>query len=906
MAEAPLIGRSLSHYRITAALGAGGMGEVYCATDGRLGRDVAIKVLPPEVAQAPERLARFEREAKLLASLNHTNIAHVYGFESATLPDGKAVHFLAMELVEGEDLAERLKRGRIPLEDALPIALQIAEALEEAHEHGIVHRDLKPANIKLTPGGKVKVLDFGLAKAYADGDAHGSSAPDLSQSPTLAHTGTQAGLILGTAAYMSPEQARGKPVDKRADIWAFGVVLWEMLTGRRLFDGGSVSDVLAAVLREEPDLELVPKPARRLLEACLARDPGRRLRDIGDARLLLDAGSARPDPSEGPPPREGRWLWPGLTLLCLAAAAVLAALLLQRSNGPQKAPVIFDVNPSGRASNLALSPDGRRLVYEVSTGAGELREIWIRSFDETEPRRLSVSESQAALHPLWSTDGQAVFSFDRGRLVRLDLAGGNPQAVLDLPCAPTGGTWADHGASLLFGCLGFSGEAGVYLIPREGGAAARLTQGASGRLDFSHVVRSLLPDGRHFVYLRVPLGGERRGRSYEVFLGATDLPPEEQPGKPMFRSDVAPVYLAQDDPGDRVPGDGYLLFSRDGALWTRPFDSSRLALVGDEAPLGVGSSSGEVRELDASAGGTLATTAGTAVPSQLLLLDRKGNVVDEIGPPGRYGELGLSADGRYLAVSRLDAGEVPHVWIVDPERKVFSRLNPGDSTDYAPFPSTDGRVAFTDDQGRIWARAANGVGEARLLLSGPTTRHANDWSRDGRYLIYDDHVPGNAQDLFVLPLEDDAKPIPILETTADEVYGKLSPDGRWIAYTSNESGRYEVYVRDFRPDRNPAYGSERLQVSMNGGDKPSWSSDGREIFFITPDESICSVRIETSPTVRASAPQRLFRRRTRGYYPLAVTPKGQFVLNALPETAARPDPITVVLNWQSLLLAASQ
>jgi Tol biopolymer transport system component len=400
------------------------------------------------------------------------------------------------------------------------------------------------------------------------------------------------------------------------------------------------------------------------------------------------------------------------------------------------------------------------------------------------------------------------------------------------------------------------------------------------------------------------LGGEDRGRSHGVFLGATDLAPEEQPDESLFQSDIAPVYVAQDDPEDRVPGDGYLLFSREGVLWTRPFDSIGLALVGDEMPLGVGSSSGEVRELAASESGMLATTAGTEVPSQLLLFDRQGNVLDELGPPARYGEIGLSPDGRYLSVSRLDAGEAPHTWIVDPERKVFSRLNPGGSTDYAPLPSADGRVAFSDDQGQIWARAANGVGEPELLLSGPTTRHANDWSRDGRYLIYDDHVPGNAQDLFVLPLEDEATPIPILETAADETYGKLSPDGRWLAYTSNDSGRYEVYVRDFRPDRSPAYGSEKLQVSMNGGDKPSWSPDGREIFFFEPDDVLHAVRVDTSPTLRARAPERLFRRRTRGYYPIAVTPGGEFVLNALSsETADRPDPITVVLNWQSLLPA---
>ena len=417
-------------------------------------------------------------------------------------------------------------------------------------------------------------------------------------------------------------------------------------------------------------------------------------------------------------------------------------------------------------------------------------------------------------------------------------------------------------------------------------------------------MRSVLPDRRHFLYLRVPLGGEGRGRSQEVFLGATDLEPEQQPAEPILQSDNPPIYVPQDGPEDQVPGDGYLLFSRDGVLMSRPFDLNGLVLVGNEAPLGVGSSGGAFAEFAASESGTLAVTRGTEVPSRLLLFDREGNVLEELGPPARYGEIGLSPDGRHLGVSRMDE-DGAHVWILDPERKVFSRLNPGESGGGAPFPSADGRVAFTDDEGRIWARAVNGVGEAELLLSGPTTRHANDWSRDGNYLIYDDHVPGNAQDLFVLPLQNDATPIPILETPADETYGKLSPDGRWIAYTSNESGRYEVYVRDFRPDRSPAYGSERLQVSVSGGNKPTWSPDGTEIFYFAPDDSLHAVRINTAPALRAGTPELLFRRRTRGYYPLAVTPEGGFVLNALPtETADRPDPITVVLNWQSLLPAS--
>jgi serine/threonine protein kinase len=473
-----LIGQTLAHYRISAALGAGGMGEVFRATDTKLGRDVAVKVLPAELAQDPERLARFEREAKLLASLNHPNIAHVYGFESATLQDGSPTHFLAMELVEGEDLSERLKRGAIPVDEARAIAKQIAEALEEAHEKGIVHRDLKPANVKVTPDGKVKVLDFGLAKAYAGESTSGSGA-DLSQSPTLAHTGTQAGVILGTAAYMSPEQARGKPVDKRADIWALGVVLYEMLTGRRLFAGETVSDVLAAVLTREPDWSALPADAAcvaGVLERCLERDPRRRLRDAGDVRLELERAAAQPASSQerGAPagPSAFRRLWIGIALVAGAVLGVVAARLSGPGAPPARASrhLSIQLGPQQQlevTSNgpLTFSPDGRSLVF-AGTDAGR-RVLFRRRLDAPEVSAIEGTEGGTA--PTFSADGRSLGFIAGGQFRKVASEGGRP---LDLAAqqGAGGGAWLPDGEFVFAPMY----SDGLFRI-REGSAATRLT-----------------------------------------------------------------------------------------------------------------------------------------------------------------------------------------------------------------------------------------------------------------------------------------------------------------------------------------------------------------------------------------------------------------------------------------------
>ena len=553
-----LIGQTFGPYRITAALGAGGMGEVYRAIDTKLGRDVAIKVLPTELARDAERLARFEREAKLLASLNHPNIAHVYGFESATLPDGSVVHFLAMELVPGEDLSERLRRGAIPAEEALAIARQMAEGLEEAHDGGIVHRDLKPANVKLTPDGKVKVLDFGLAKASAVEAAAGSGA-DLSQSPTLARTGTQAGLILGTAAYMSPEQARGKPVDKRSDIWAFGVVLYEMLSGQRLFAGETVSDVLAGVLKTEIDLGKLepstPPSVRRLLRSCLERNPKNRLHDIADARLALDEALTGKDDVVSavavPVPRRPLvWLvGAGALGVGLALGWLLTRGLPPGDAGRNEAPlhVEFKITaPAGTSlvSGLALSPDGQKLAF-VAQGEEEGSALWIRTLAGTEAKMLPGTTG--ARYPFWSPDGRRIGFFAQNRIKVTDLLGGETRAVAETGVTQDmrGGAWGATDVIVFTP----SAVGSLYKVPVRGGKAEAATRIAEGSATGTHRWPSFLPDGKRFLFYGSTGTGVEPGMLYLGKLGSLDA-------KPLGPATSSGVWAAP----------GYLLYAR-GTRW---------------------------------------------------------------------------------------------------------------------------------------------------------------------------------------------------------------------------------------------------------------------------------------------------------------------------------------------------
>jgi Tol biopolymer transport system component len=879
------------------------MGEVYRARDTKLDRDVAVKVLPPAVAQDPERLTRFEREAKSLATLNHPHIAQIYAVEQGAI---------VMELVPGETL-----RGPLPIVTALEYARQIASALEAAHEKGIVHRDLKPGNVMVTPEGVVKVLDFGLAGRAAE-----TTSRDLSLSPTLTVQATQTGVIIGTAAYMSPEQASGKPVDKRADIWSFGVILWELLTGTRLFDGETVSHTLADVLRAPIDIAKLPPstpaPIRQLLARCVDRDVKNRLRDIGEARVAIekylagpkmaDAGrDVMPEPRGGNRPAALAW---GVATLAMAAAAALAFIHF-REQPPAAAIVRFVVHPprdTPFVNSVVLSPDGRRFVFEAPAPDGRIA-LWVQSIDSLDARLLAGTEG-AATHPFWSPDGRAiVFGVNGfpGRLRRVDANGGPPQTLCEYAAGFRGGDWNRSG-DILFG----AGD-GLFRVPESGGPAVPVTKIDPSRRETQHSGPSFLSDDRRFLYLRVSAIPEHLG----LYLGSLDVTPEAQSTTRLAIADSNPELVAE-------ASAGLVLFLRQGTLLVQPLDD-RAQLTGSATPIAedVGSV-GAAGWFSVSATGTLAYRTGraAATASELVWFDRSGKRLGQIGPRQDIGlgGLALSSDGRRVIVSRLDesanlagfgAPQGSHLWFAETGRGLFSRVSSGEASESAAALTPDNRVVFTSALkgavGDLYWMPADGSGAAEpLLVKSPTVKHPNAVSPDGRFLIYDDHTV-QYQDLWILPLEaspggGERKPIPFLVTAADETFGQFSPDGKWIAYSSNESGTREVYVQGFAPDRVPAATGGKWRISSNGGDKPRWSHDGDELFYIASDRKLMAVSVKIGSTFEIGKPVSLFDTNVISFMPYDVTRDGRFLMNTL---GAAPDPsaspVTMVLNWQAAL-----
>jgi Tol biopolymer transport system component/tRNA A-37 threonylcarbamoyl transferase component Bud32 len=850
-------GTLLGHYTISAPLGAGGMGEVYRATDKKLGRDVAIKVLPRELAGDPERLARFEREAKLLASLNHSNIAHVYGFESATLPDGSTAHFLAMELVEGEDLAERLKRGPIPLEDALPLAKQIAEALEEAHEQGIVHRDLKPANVKATPDAKVKVLDFGLAKAYA-GDSATGSGSHLSQSPTLAHTGTEAGLILGTAAYMSPEQARGKTVDKRTDIWAFGVVLYEMLTGRRLFEGDTVSDVLAGVLKTEIALDSLPDatpPAiRQTLRRCLERNPKNRLHDIADARLVIDdqlagrlAEAATPAAAHGRPSSVGRptVLLAGAILLVVLGAA--AGWLARRPAPPAQEPLsrlsmrLPAENPyrvrSVPGCSIAISRDGSLVAY---IAAFENRDqLVVRALDELQPRAVVTSET--VRQPFFSPDGKWIGYFGDNVLQKVSVEGGRPVTLVpELPNAAwVRGAWSDDG-QIVFDTW----NAGLRVVSADGGEVRVLTQPK----DEWDLGPELIPGTSTVLFFTE---SERGVRIEAIGLDGS--------GRRTVLDDASQP---------RALDSGHLLFERNGGLFVAPFDAKSATVTGPTMPVALETmgddetAANPVPQLAISSHGTLVYAPrqpSARAPSELVWVDRQGNSEPLATVPYPYTTLDLSPDGGQLALAGRDGAQV-RLAILDLARQTLNPLR-DERLEYptAPVFSADGSEIFFarygPQRGEILAQKLDG-GEPRLLgrLEG-TWLAPYSVSHDGRWLVGTLFDPKTQSDIWSIDLtaSDPERAARVFAVPGPQEGPVLSPDGRWLAYGTKDTGSYEVYVQRF-----PG-GESKVRVSSGGGQGQRWSPDGRELFYLgRGGVAVVAVTVKTDPKLELGAPRKLF------------------------------------------------
>ncbi len=881
-------GAKLGPYEILSPLGAGGMGEVYRARDPRLGREVALKVLPAAFAQDGDRMARFQREAQVLASLNHPNIAAIHGLEEAS-----GVRALVMELVEGPTLAERIKPGPIPLEETLPMAGQIAEALEAAHERGIVHRDLKPANIKVTPDGTVKVLDFGLAKAL-DTEV---SASNISNSPTVTEAATQEGVILGTAAYMSPEQARGKRVDKRADIWAFGVVLYEMLTGKHAFGSETTSDTLAAVLKTEPNWDVLPAriPAsiRKLLRRCLEKDPKLRLRDIGEARIAIEetlrgdlenVAVMSPSPTGGlGPPRPQPWRRALPWAVALAFAIISGALAWRmslHSSTPTAEPVIsFVPAPPGttfrsvgfNAGPVVVSPDARQLAFSATNAEG-VTKIWVRPLNSASATPVAGTEDGAAI--FWSADSRSLGFYADGKLKTIELSGGNIQVLAD--ASPAGGSdWGPSGMILFKPPRGNE----IYKIAASGGTAVAATR--LGKDERNHFDATFLPDGKHFLYSATTTSGQNH-------IGMASL----DSGESKLVLDGAWVhgYAA-----------GFLFFSKtDGEVLAQPFDPATGKLSGKATPLA------KADTVSANNDSILAYQ-GTSSTARLEWFDRSGNPLGTLGEVAEYYSPKISPDGK-LVLARVVNPQTgtDELWSFPVSGGVSTRLTFGSGRKIWSVWSPDGKylayATVAGGQSAIFRKPTDGSGEPETLYApGPTHPTANlaviDWSPDGRYLSYGfvNTVEGHEEN-WILPVVGEKKPFQVVHTDAGVYDGNFSPDGRWFAYFSFESGRPEVYVIPF-----PGPGG-KYQISHTGGWIVRWTRGGNLIYSTIGSRLMEADLALGGTSLQVKSIRPLFEMNPPSIaMPLFdVTPDGQkfvVVTSDQPESSS----ISLVTNWTALL-----
>jgi len=858
-------GTELGPYRVEAVLGAGGMGKVYRAIDTRLGRPVALKQSRLEFTK------RFEREARMIASLNHPNICTLFDVGH---------NYLVMELVEGVTLADRIKEGAIPLEEALDISRQTIAALAAAHEKGIVHRDLKPGNIKIKPDGAVKVLDFGLAKL-------GTPTVHMEDSPTVHTMSTQAGMILGTAAYVSPEQARGKPVDKRADIWAFGVVLYEMITGRQLFGRETVSDTLAAVLKEEPDWDQVPHQVRRLLRSCLQKNPDNRLRDIGDAPLLLHG-----DPQTIAASRP--WFAWSAAVVLLALLSLLALVHFRATPAATGDPARFELQLPGMTDPpaFAISPDGRKLAF-VATGSDGVKRLWIRALDSVEAKPLPGSETTRSgiWHvPFWSPDSRFVAFDAGGRLKTVDLLNGSVHTVCNVLGPIVGGSWNVDGV-IIFG-VDAPGR-GIMRVFAGGGepvpvttAISEVTHGA-----IRHAFPTFLPDGKHFLF-------RHNGPPDGIYIASVDATPEQHPVR-LVQSD--PNYFSYVSADSRS---GQILFARQGTLRAQPFNPESRQLIGDAVPI---VENLYPADIDVAWGLFSVSNTGVLVHTNasgsrvLTWVDRQGKLLDNLGQPGQM--VALSPDATQVAFTRLVGPKNQAIWLMDLMTRRTTQLtfNPGHEMN--PVWSWDkNRIAFVSYPGdgsgfNIHQIPSNAAGQDKPLVefaqSLPT-----DWWRD--YLLYQRRMPKTNTDLWVRDMRN-GKDFPVLATTVEETRGKFSPDGESIAFVSDESGRNEIWIASFTVSSNgePVPSGGRRKVSDNGGIAVRWRHDEKELFYLSSDGMIMAVDVTPGSTFPYGKPHPLFQTPT-GPWEWDVALDGQRFL--IPNTTdALPTRVIAVLNWTSLL-----
>jgi serine/threonine-protein kinase len=922
-------GARFGTFEIVSLLGAGGMGEVYRARDARLNREVALKVLPEAFTSDPERLARFTREAQTLAALNHSNVGGIHGLEDA---NGRQA--LVLELVEGPTLADRIAQGALPLDEALPIARQIADALEAAHEQGIVHRDLKPANIKLRPDGTVKVLDFGLAKALSRNDGSGMNRVDVTASPTMLSpaTMTTAGLILGTAAYMAPEQARGKAVDRRADIWAFGCVLYEMLTGRRTFEGDEVTDTLAGILRGEPSWDALPattpRSIQRLLRRCLQKEPRERLQAIGDARLELAEAVAAPAHETPMPVQKGAT---ASRLLPAAAACVVTALVVGGAAWTLK-PVPasdesrvtrsligldpFNQRPHGEPgvitgplarpdrTSIALSPDGRTLVFRaygfnISPGGRNQTALFVRPLDSLTAR--PIVTTTGADSPFFSPDGKWIGYVDAGELRRVPATGGESTATTITPLPNrrqriAGANWADAGFIV------FATADGIWRVPASGGTPERIADAADK--ERARLLPQVLPGSQWvlFTVQRTPF------RWDDAQIVARSLANGEE------------KILLTDAADARYVPSGHLVFLRRGKLMAVPFDASRVTLAGD--PVAVVDDVMQAINMpntiaDSGAGQFAISDAGTLIyvtggpqptePGELVWIDRAGKIEAVGSPQGPFGAPRLSPDGRRIVMfSGAAATDGLRVWVYDIERRTHTALTTRDEHVLWGVWSPDGRrVVYErlyEGKGTLYARSADGTGRAEPIVEArPVFQTPSSWSKTGQ-LAFVENAEGTGADIRVLDVAaGDRSGSMILQTPAEDSFPTFSPDGSWLAYVSGVSGRAEVYVQPY-PGPGP-----RVLISTGGGTAPAWRADGGELYYHFVQDGalrLMAVPITINGSVlSAGMPRQLFEAKglsttgpARGY---DVTPDGQRFLFARQVEAPplpRP-PMVLVENW---------
>jgi Tol biopolymer transport system component len=882
-----MIGSTISHYRIVEEIGAGGMGEVYRAHDPRLDREVAIKVLPAAFSADADRLRRFEQEACAAGRLNHPNILIVHDTGSQ-----EGSPYIVSELLEGETLRARLGEAVLPPHKAIDYALQLARGLAAAHEKGIVHRDLKPENLFITKDGRLKILDFGLAKLkpLQAGGRLGSEAP------TQAAPQTERGTVMGTVGYMSPEQVRGLEADHRSDIFAFGAILYEMVTGKRAFTGETAAETMTAILKQDPPgiaeaNRPVPPGLVRVVWHCLEKSPEQRFQSASDLAFDFEAlsGISGDSPSTRLPPaglptwykRRDPWAWMVAGFFLIGLLALLPLAIAHLRQAPVETRVIkLSLPPPEKASlgSFAISPDGRWLAFTAATGGKD--QLWVRALDALTPQALPGTEG--ARFPFWSPDSRSIGFFMGGKLKKVEFSGGPVQTLCDAGTA-WGGTWNRDGV-IVFATLGF----GLYRVFATGGDLTLLKAVDRAHLETEYHSPSFLPDGRHLLYYIRSGRKETRG----VYLSSLDGGVNQR----LLGIESNAVYAPP----------GYLLFVREGALFAQPFDARQLWFTGVPFPVTerVGGDPHVPRgNFSVSDTGILVyDPIASRQKKELIWVDRVGNPIRSLGVEGGWTGPRLSPDEKRVAIDRRDSQtDTPDIWLYDVAGGGDQRFTFDPASDILPVWAPDGsRIVWAsvrEETYDLYQKAGSAAGQDALLLKSSNRKFPSDWSQDGRFIVYYQIDPKTKRDLWVLPVASDQKPFPFLQTEANEVGGQLSPDGRWMAYASDESGVYEVYVQSF-----PSGGGKR-QVSTKGGIGPRWRRDEKELLYYAPDGKLIAVEVKGGASFEAGQPRALFELHSGNGVvtepPYAVTADGQrFLLNTLVDESGGA-PLTVVVNWQA-------